>query len=727
MGVRARVVAAVLTTACGDATAPADATSGGSEVDTTRASTSDDGSSGGGGDPLPPRPDAIACSFAGHAPGLLPPITTAPALDGSAVVDLAAVPGSGTSYLLRADGTLAAVTGDEIAELFDLSDRGSRMIALALPPDHAETGQLFVRYEAAGGLARSVVLRLTVADGAIDEASARVVIELGDVVGEGSGGALAFDEDGLLLIGVGDGAVDPIASLARDPSSRRGKLLRIDPGPLDDTGTWAIPDDNPFADTGPGFDPLIFATGLRDPWRCTYAPGDPAAWCIDRGLARQELHRVEAGADLGWPLFDGGTCTLPGGDCGDAGTIPPTTTYPLDDDDCGAAGVVVVGDAPVELAGALLTADRCSGRVRGLDLVHPGALVNDDVLGVAELAVAGLAIDDAGRILLFGPDGAATLAVEPSDAVFPSTLSQSGCFGDLTTLAPSPGVVPYDINAPLWTDGALKRRFIVLPPGETIAVDADDGTLVFPVGTVLLKNFSFPTEGDPEVMRTVETRAMVRHTFGWQFHGYRWNDEGTDAELLLDGVRAPITIATGVLEYEWPTRDDCRTCHGSGESMALGPRLDQLDRAVDYGHVVADQLDALAGIGMFAAPLPSERTPIVDYHDEDAPLEQRARAWLHGNCGHCHRPGGWTPPELTLDLRWSTALADTSTCNVPLQYWNGWVPGDTRIVPGDPEASVIWQRLQLRGPGQMPPIATSVPDPASDVVRAWIAELDGCP
>ncbi|HWB79299.1 MAG TPA: PQQ-dependent sugar dehydrogenase [Nannocystaceae bacterium] len=710
---------ALLLTACAQ---PRDAID---DTDASSTSSTSDGTSGStetsDAEPPPPRPDAIACSFEGHAPGLLPPVVAAPiAADLVGAIDLAHA--DARSYVLKSDGTIALLVGDDTTTLFDLSDRASRMVALALPPDHAQSGHVYVRYEAKSGSPRMVVLRLTVVDDAIDPASARVVFELNDVVGDASGGALAFDEDGRLFIGVGDGGVDPQISSARDKSVRIGKLLRIDPTTLDDTGTWAIPDDNPFVDNPSGIDETIFASGVRDPWRCTFVPGDPSPWCIDRGLAEQEIDHVEGSVDLGWPLVDGGVCRLPSGDCSDVGAAPPTAAYPLVDDDCGAAGIVVLGDAMPELAGALLTADRCSGRVRGLDLADPGTLVHEEVLGVVEPELDTLAVDDAGRVLAIGAASASALAVEPSDAVFPALLSQSRCFDDLAALVPAPGVVPYDINAPLWTDGAIKQRFMVVPPHQTIAV-RDDGKLDFPIGTVLIKNFAFPTAADPDEVRVVETRVMVHHEFGWQFHTYRWDDAGTDAELLLTGLHAPIELADGTLDYDWPSRDDCRTCHGTGAAEALGPRLDQLDRTVGYG----DQLAALADIGMFSAPLPDAIAAMTDYHDDTAPLEQRARAWLHGNCGHCHRPGGWVPPDLTMDLRWSTTFANTNTCDVPLQYFNGTVPGTVRMVPGDPEDSVIWQRLQMRGPGQMPPIATSRPDPAADVVHDWIASLDGCP
>jgi hypothetical protein len=118
--------------------------------------------------------------------------------------------------------------------------------------------------------------------------------------------------------------------------------------------------------------------------------------------------------------------------------------------------------------------------------------------------------------------------------------------------------------------------------------------------------------------------------------------------------------------------------------------------------------------------------PIVAPTDDAAPLESRARAWLHANCGHCHRPGGWAPPDLAMDLRWETPTEDTNLC-APTQYYNPWFPLDDRVAPGDPDASAVWRRLSARGLGQMPPLATYAVDPDADVVREWIASLSDCP
>jgi uncharacterized repeat protein (TIGR03806 family) len=709
--------------------------SGGEETTGTDASTGT-ASTGGDSTPmLPPRPAAQTCRFDGLAPGILPPLALTPIFADDLldeVVDVAPAGPGGRVFAAERDGRILAGAVDEgvLALVVDVGPRG-RVVALATASDFAATGHLFVRYEASSGSPRAVIARFTVdlATWTADLASERVVIEIPGAIGERSGGALAFDAGGMLVIGVGDLGGGAQSGLAQEPTSWIGKLLRVDVSPLDE-GTYAIPSDNPFIGLGGDADE-VWALGLRDPWRCADAGGG-GLWCVDVGADEQEVDHVTAGADLGWPHLEGGTCLLPGGDCRDIPAVRPAATYRNDDGDCGVAGALYGAAAGLETT--LLYADRCSGRVRGVDTADDELVVLKEILAAEPAGIVALARDGRGEpIAITGDARLARLVATPPPGQFPARLSDSGCFADLATLAPVPGVVPYGVNAELWTDGAVKSRMIALPPDAAIAI-ADNGEFAFPTGTVLLKTFSFDfIAGDPATRRPVETRVMVRREHGWQFHSYRWDPDSRDAELLTAGATATLAIqehdATVEFEYMWPSRGNCKVCHGFGSSRALGPRIEQLNGEFDYGGASANQLQVLAELGMFAGPLPDdlgELPRIPAPADPAAALEQRARAYLHTNCAHCHQPGGWTPPDLTMDLRWSTALADTATCGVATQYENPWVAGDMRIAPGEPDASALWERLHVRGFGQMPPLGTSRVDPTAVVVRDWIAQLRSC-
>ena len=146
---------------------------------------------------------------------------------------------------------------------------------------------------------------------------------------------------------------------------------------------------------------------------------------------------------------------------------------------------------------------------------------------------------------------------------------------------------------------------------------------------------------------------------------------------------------------------------------------------VDYGAGMESQIDALKAISALPAPV-SAPSPIVDFRDEEASLEERARSYLHGNCAHCHRPGGFTPPNLEMDLRYQTPTKDTGMCGVPMMYENAWVPGRVRVTAGDSENSVLYQRMMVRNYGQMPLFGTAIVDDDAEVVGAWIDSMDRC-
>src|SRR5689334_4891427 len=67
------------------------------------------------------------------------------------------------------------------------------------------------------------------------------------------------------------------------------------------------------------------------------------------------------------------------------------------------------------------------------------------------------------------PAGRAYLNMPPTpQGTVPALLSQTGAFEDVRALKPVPGLLSYDLNVPFWSDGAEKRRWIAIPPGEKI-------------------------------------------------------------------------------------------------------------------------------------------------------------------------------------------------------------------------------------------------------------------
>ncbi|MFT4624250.1 MAG: hypothetical protein ACI8PZ_002909 [Myxococcota bacterium] len=333
------------------------------------------------------------------------------------------------------------------------------------------------------------------------------------------------------------------------------------------------------------------------------------------------------------------------------------------------------------------------------------------------------------------PEGAAPPVVgappeaPPCTVVAPPEPGERTCFADVdpdalpdrwsaTGCAPvgGPGLVPYSVAAPLWSDGADKQRWLAIPEGEVVTA-LPDGRLDLPVGTLLLKRFAW---GDTPL----ETRVMLATDAGWVFATYVWDVHGTEAWLAGPDAE---TIDRGGKEWTVPSAAGCLYCHGES-AVVLGPEVAQLAHAVCVDGEPIDQLAHLEATGVFAGAVP-DVMPMVDPEDPTADIADRARSYLHVNCAHCHRPGGWTPPEMDLDLRWHLPLADTQTCDVPIQYLAPPASRDVRVQPGHPELSHLYLRMTPTGGGfaQMPSVGTA-PDPTGlAVVRAWITSLDSCP
>ncbi|NJM91257.1 MAG: hypothetical protein HC863_03150 [Myxococcales bacterium] len=151
------------------------------------------------------------------------------------------------------------------------------------------------------------------------------------------------------------------------------------------------------------------------------------------------------------------------------------------------------------------------------------------------------------------------------------------------------------------------------------------------------------------------------------------------------------------------------------------------DAVYESTNRLSNQLATFEHIGLFAMPLttPPEQAPrLADPAGRDD-LEQRARAYLHANCSHCHRPMGGGQGEM--DLRISQLFKDTKTCDVT--NTQGEVEGATKlIVPGSPEQSVLSRRMHAIDAKRMPPVSVTVTDPlGTKVIDDWISSLTACP
>jgi hypothetical protein len=351
-------------------------------------------------------------------------------------------------------------------------------------------------------------------------------------------------------------------------------------------------------------------------------------------------------------------------------------------------------------------------------------------------------------------------------------LSQTGCMDSTTPTRFVARAVYYEVNSPLWSDNAAKARAFVLPDGGTIHVKdcmpdagaarlaecvsptmipsgpADTGKWVFPVGTVMIKNFMF----DGKVVETrllmhvdAATAAVIQNGTDWVGYNYAWNEQQTEATLVPD-ARTAVTFDTGTRTVEWnyPSFGDCVACHSAAVGT-LGPETDQMNREVDGGN----QIDTFKAMGLFDGTAPAKPyvAALVEPYANAAlglkgpsagdTIDQEARSYLSANCGFCHRPD---VSDEGFDLRYSLSLAETGICNLVQE--NG-IPGMTGtqlvdLAPGHHAASAMWIRMSTAVPasdtnetasvGRMPPLASFVVDTqAADLVGQWIDSITSCP
>lgn len=305
-----------------------------------------------------------------------------------------------------------------------------------------------------------------------------------------------------------------------------------------------------------------------------------------------------------------------------------------------------------------------------------------------------------------------------TEFVAPTLLSETGLYeSDMTTLAE--GVMPFEPQFILWSDGATKRRWIKLPPGKQIDT-SDMDYWVYPVGTKLFKEFT------RDGVR-VETRLLQKISeFDWFKVAFQWNEKQTDAEARPNGV----FDASGT-EHDIPSENQCVNCHDKMADISLGFTAVQLSHESD-GVTLQKLIDQKLLTDPPAAPfvLPGNET------------EQKALGYLHVNCGNCHQPKSfvsntvdmqfWLPTGSLDSVDETPTLLTTVGRRASQVYFEGGAGGeggqasfDTRIVAGDPDNSIVYLRMTTRETGQgMPPVGTELVDETgSATIRQWISEL----
>jgi uncharacterized repeat protein (TIGR03806 family) len=311
-----------------------------------------------------------------------------------------------------------------------------------------------------------------------------------------------------------------------------------------------------------------------------------------------------------------------------------------------------------------------------------------------------------------------------SDAVIasaanPPLLSAFGFF-EGGPRHPAAGLIAYDLRTPLFSDYAEKYRFIHLPKGAKLSVDAQ-GRVQFPIGTALIKNFGYAAENGG--FRTIETRLLLHRAEGWVALPYVWRADGSDAELKQGGARVPAAFrkANGSamqISYAVPNKNQCKQCHVTGDKIVpIGPVWSSL--------VIADPQRKLA-FANAASGNAKTLGAASAWTDKAASLDARAKAYLKINCGHCHKPSGSASNSgLFYDDHPGGAAVALGIGKRPVAAGRGAGNFDFVIDPGHPERSILIHRMNSTDPGvAMPELGRATAhDEGVKLLEDWIRAM----
>ena len=553
-----------------------------------------------------------------------------------------------------------------------------------------------------------------------------------------NGAAMRFGPEGYLYITAGDGVgpnpPDP-PNNGQDCSNYFSTLIRIDVDHTDPGRNYRVPPDNPFIDTK-GVFPEIWAYGFRNPWKLSFDRKSGDLYVSDVGWELWEfIFRIERGGNYGWSIVEGRQPVNTHFQRGPTPILPPTVDHPHSESASITGGEFYYGKRLPSLVGQYVYGDYETGKLWsfGWD-AKAGKVVGQRELVDTSLRIICFSYDTSDDLLLMDYTGGTIHRLAPNPrrdqpSRFPRRLSQTGLFASTAAHQLAPGVIPYDVAAAPWHDGATAERAIAVPGTGSITAE---GKWQFPEGTVVLKTLSLDLAGKNRSGPTrIETQLLHYDGDAWRGYGYRWNTQQTDAQLVdsagLDAhlqVPDPANGKTSLRQtWHFASRVECVRCHNPWSGHLLGFNTGGLDRATAGESPGTDQLAGLSKRGLFDRQLSAAKTPaLADPYDTSQSIERRARSFLHVNCSHCHRlhAGSAVLAYMHADL----SLAATRMLDAkPTQGTFGI--RDARIIaPGDPLRSILYLRVSKLGRGRMPHIGSEVVDRvAADLVRDWIADL----
>ena len=605
-----------------------------------------------------------------------------------------------------------------------------------------------------------------------------------EVVSNGhNGGAPVFGHDGMLYITTGDGTTDSDTNVVgQDMSSLLAKVLRIDVDHPDPDKNYSVPKDNPFVNMK-GARPEIWSLGYRNPWRMCLDKKTGHLWLGQNGQDLwEQAYLVKKGDNAGWSVTEGSHPFYPKRTQAPVPLTKPTVEHHHSEARSLTGGLVYYGKKYPDLVGHYIYGDYSTGKIWAVK--HDGEkILSHKEICDSRLTITGFGVDSHGEILIadFQRDkgGLFTLVPTPAEkrvSTFPKKLSESGLFKSVKGHVMQDGLIPYSVNAVLWSDGAAKQRWLGLPGDAKIDYRKTRGWDL-PDQTVIVKSFFIDTEeGNPKSRRWIETRFLTKQGAEWYGYSYAWNDEQSEGTLIEGkGADREFVIkqkdgGKKMLNWRYPSRAECMVCHSRAANYVLGFTELQFNHEHDYGGVKENQLAVLERLGVFnkfnwssealeklrkelkakgrttkeindeiarrtatrdqrtaknssLLPFnPAETPKLVDPYDKSQDLTARVRSYLHSNCAQCHVEAGGG--NAAMELEFTKTLAEMKIVDVKPQHDTFGIKEVKIIAPGHPERSVMLHRISQRDKGHMPPLATRVVDQAAvEMLREWIRTM----
>ncbi|MBI1372593.1 MAG: hypothetical protein GC159_07505 [Phycisphaera sp.] len=653
------------------------------------------------------------------------------------------------------DETDGVATRELLLELPDgpdtRGDQGLQLYSVELHPKFPQVPQIFVAWNLNKPKpAANIISRFTVTSVDPPRVDPKSRVDLLRWESNGHNGCdLHFGPtDGMLYATSGDGEDpgDP-GNIGQTTDNLLGSIIRIDVDHPDPGKAYGVPADNPFVGVA-GIRPEVWAYGLRNPWRSAFHTPTGDLIVGDNGDESWELVRVvRRGTNHGWSAFEG---SHPYRSSNALGGPVPTLTPPIIEQPHSVArsaigGPTYLGDKLAGLNGRQVYGDYVTGQVWAFAW-DGKAVTRHERIATTGVPIVAFGSGHHGDLYI-GQLTGKLLRLEPaaptkSAGPFPERLSETGLFASTAEHRVAPGVIPFDINAPAWADGAVRRRYMALSKmGE--AKPQLHRSLQFPDGSAFMQTLMLPTPGDaakagtPPKLRRIETQVIHVYDGVWRYYTYRWLDDQSDAVLVAEaGDNATFEVAdtaatSGRRTQPWrfAGRSECATCHTQRTNFVLGLSPEQLHRNVDYTEIggrVGGQLHTLEKLGVFAQPVSkwkSEPTPMTNPYDAKAGLEQRARAYLYVNCTHCHREGG-VGGRAEFTTRYWRSLEEMRLVGVKPKVPMLTGADGMLVAPGDPDHSELFRRVSVRGAGQMPLLGSlRVDDEGIALLRRWIESL----